>query len=115
MKNTTIKKRRLPKNFPQKIKLFLGILVGMAAIYYLSFNDYGIIRHFRTKKELLQIKSKIELLKKQQEEIVITIEKLKTDYDYIEQLAREKLMLVKEGEELYIVKKSNSGINLEKQ
>lgn len=115
VKNTVIKKRHLSRSFPQKIKLFFGILVGIAIIYYLSFNDYGIIRHFRTKKELQQIKSKIELLEKQQKEINTTIEKLKNDYNYIEQQAREKLGLVKEGEELYIVKKSNSGINLEKE
>ena len=115
MKNKAITKRRLPRNLPQKIKLFFGIIVGIAAIYYLSFNDYGIIRHFRTKKDLQQIRAQIELLEKQQEEINVTIEKLKTDYNYIERVAREKLGLVKKGEELYIVTKSDSGIDIEKQ
>lgn len=113
-KHRTIR-RAIPRDFLQKLKLFLGIVLGAGAIYYFSFNDYGIVRHFRIKKELHQIQKKIDMLQEQQEQIKNTIYKLQFDYDYIERLARENLKLVKKGEELYIVKKSRTGIKLEKQ
>ena len=98
--------RNMNKNLSQKLKLSFWTLFGIIALYYLSFNDYGIVRHFRTKKELKQIQIKIEKLENQQNDIKLTIGKLETNYDYIEKLAREKFNLVKEGEELYIIKKS---------
>ena len=54
------------------------------------------------------MQTQIETLEIQQQQINITIEKLQSDYDYIEKMAREKLKLVKEGEELYIIKKNPS-------
>jgi cell division protein FtsB len=106
---------RITKNSAQKIKLFCGILIGIIALSYLSFNDYGIVRHFRIKREVKQIQAQIKMLEQQQKEINTRIEKLRSDYDFIEKLARERLKLVKKGEELYIVKKSQHGIQLQKK
>lgn len=108
MRNMNRTRHKLPRNLPQKLKLLLGVLIGIFALSYLSFNDYGIVRHFRIKKELQQLQSKIDMLEKQQVEIHATIDKLKSDNDYIEKLAREKLQMIKKGEELYIIKKNSA-------
>ena len=106
--------RNINKNHSQKLKLSFWTLFGIIALYYLSFNDYGIVRHFRIKKELEQIQVQIEKLNNQQKDIKDTIRKLNTNYDYIEKTAREKFKLVKEGEELYIIKKSPDDLKPEK-
>lgn len=115
MAKRIVKRKYLPRNLTQKIKLFFGILVGGVIIYYFSFNNYGIVHHFKTKRDLQRLKDKIELLERQQKEINETIRKLKYDRDYLEKQAREKLGLVFEGEEVYIVKESKSGYILEKK
>ena len=106
--------RNINKNLSQKLKLSFWTLFGIIALYYLSFNDYGIVHHFRIKKELKQIQVQIEKLETQQKDIKVTIGKLKTNYDYIEKLAREKFRLVKEGEELYIIKKNPNDLKPKK-
>lgn len=115
MSNIRRTRHKLPRNFSQKLKLLLGALIGIFVLSYLSFNDYGIIRHFRTKKELQQLQTKIDMLEKQQTEIHANIDKLKSDNDYIEKLAREKLQMIKEGEELFIVRKNPTQNGKEKQ
>ncbi len=106
--------RNINKNLSQKLKLSFWTFFGIIVLYYLSFNDYGIVRHFRIKKELKQIQVQIEKLNNQQKDIKDTIGKLNTNYDYIEKIAREKFKLVKEGEELYIIKKSPDDLKLKK-
>jgi len=90
----------------QKIKFLLGAGLGIAALYYLSFNQYGILQHFKTKQKLEQLRQRTEQLKKEQQTIKESIERLKNDYEYIEKIAREKYFLIKKGEEVYWIRKN---------
>ena len=115
MTRTSHSPRHLPRNFTQKLKLFLCAGLSIAGLYYFSFNDYGILRHFRIRKEMQRLQTQIQTLENQQRQIKSNIDKLNSDYDYIEKLIRERLFMVKDGEELYIIKKSTGGIRLKKK
>ncbi len=106
---------RWTKNISQKLKLFAGGGFILAGLYYFSFNDYGIQRHFRIRKELQRLRTQIQTLESQQRQIKENIDKLNYDYDYLEKLIRERLHMVKNGEELYLIKKSKTGIHLEQR
>ncbi len=98
--------KRLTRQTVQKIKFLFGAVLVLFALYYLSFNDYGIVRQFRMRKEIQHIQKQINMLQQQQSRIRETIERLTSDYNYIEKIAREKYLLQKKGEEIYIVKPS---------
>ena len=115
MKKTRIKNRNLPQKYSQKFRFLLGGIIGIIGLSYLSFNDYGIVRHFQIKKKLEQIHAQIDTLEIQQVQIKETIRKLQSDYDYIEKMARENMKMIREGEELYMIRKNDSQINDEKK
>ncbi len=91
----------------QKIKFLLGAGFGIVALYYLSFNQYGILQHFKTKQKLEQLRQRTEQLEKEQQTIIESIERLKNDFEYIEKIAREKYFLIKKGEEVYWIRKNS--------
>ena len=104
MATRTRKALRINRQSLQKARFFTGVILVLLGIYYLFFNQYGFVHHFRLKKELKRLNAQIETLQKQQAEIKKTIQRLTSDYSYIEKLARERYQLKKKGEEIYIVK-----------
>lgn len=95
----------------QRIKFLLGAGLGIAVLYYISFNQYGIIQHFKTKSELEQLQKRTIELENKQQLIKDSIERLKNDYEYIEKIAREKYYLIKKGEKVYWIRKNSSSQN----
>lgn len=77
-------------------------------VIHLLFNDLGLIKmlELHSKKKLIQ--SEIEDIKIKINEKNKEIEALKTDFTYIEKIAREKYKMVKRGEKVYRVKDSRS-------
>jgi len=92
----------------QRIKFLFGAGLSIAVLYYISFNQYGIIQHFKTKNKLEQLQKRTEQLKQEQQIIKDSIERLKNDYEYIEKIAREKYYLIKKGEKVYWIQKNTS-------
>lgn len=80
-------------------------MLGFSGLYYLSFHHYGIIQNFETREKLQTQKEKRESLKRENEKIGEKLERLKSDYDYIEKIARERYNLAKEGEQIYSIQK----------
>ena len=70
----------------------------------LIFNDFGLITYFQLKKKHDQLDKELQNLLAQQNSLHSEINRLQTDQDYIEQIAREKFMMVKPGERVYRVK-----------
>ena len=98
------------KKYKAKIKnrayILLFLLIG--GITYLIYADFGIKKLIAVKKEKNNFQSQIQSLLNQQISIQNEINKLKTDTLYIEQLAREKFLMVKPGEKVFKVMDSKS-------
>tara|TARA_Y100001936_G_scaffold242932_1_gene281009 strand:- start:841 stop:1155 length:315 start_codon:yes stop_codon:yes gene_type:complete len=98
------------KKYKTKIKnrayILLFLLIG--GITYLIYADFGIKKLIAVKKEKNNFQSQIQSLLNQQISIQNEINKLKTDTLYIEQLAREKFLMVKPGEKVFKVMDSKN-------
>ena len=98
------------KKYKTKIKnrayILLFLLIG--GITYLIYADFGIKKSIAVKKEKNNFQSQIQSLLNQQISIQNEINKLKTDTLYIEQLAREKFLMVKPGEKVFKVMDSKN-------
>ena len=100
----------MPKNIRKKQKTKLNfnyyILVVITAVFImvLVLNDFGLITYLKLKNKHKALDEELHQLLVQQNDLRLEINKLQTDQDYIEQIAREKFMMVKPGERVYRVK-----------
>jgi cell division protein FtsL len=82
---------------------FLAILVIGAL--YIIFNDYGVIRYLKLSSELDEMKSELEILKDENQRLKNEVDSLKNKIPAkMEQVAREKYNLKREGETTIEVK-----------
>ncbi len=83
-----------------KLMLLLGLLVLLITFF---FGDHGLYNLYTLKSERKRIQAEIDYLRNQR----ITLEdektRLKTDYKYIEEMAREKYRMAKKGEKVFKV------------
>ena len=92
------KNRRKIKN-----RLYVLILILVFGFLYLAYNDFGVRKLIAVKKEKYNLQTQIQSLMNQQLAIQSEITKLKLDTMYIEQLAREKFLMVRPGEKVFKV------------
>ena len=97
--------RKMAIDFP-KFK-FLGILFSIQ-ILFLIFNDFGFITWFQLNFEKENVHNQVEFSLNQQIKLQSEITKLNVDQEYIEQMARERFMLVKPGEKVFRVVESKT-------
>ena len=86
-----------------KNRLYVLILIIVFGFLYLVYTDFGIKKLITVKKEKYNLQTQIQSLMNQQLAIQSEITKLKLDTMYIEQLAREKFLMVKPGEKVFKV------------
>ena len=86
-----------------KNRLYVLILILVFGFLYLAYNDFGIRKLIAVKKEKYNLQTQIQSLMNQQLAIQSEITKLKLDTMYIEQLAREKFLMVRPGEKVFKV------------
>jgi len=83
-----------------KLMLLLGLLVLLITFF---FGDHGLYHLYTLKSERKRIQAEIDYLRNQR----ITLEdektRLKTDYKYIEEMAREKYRMAKKREKVFKV------------
>ena len=84
------------------IKLFLLLGIGILLITFF-FGDHGVYHLYTIKSERSKIQKEIESLR--EKKLVLEDEKtrLKTDFKYIEEMAREKYRMAKKGEKVFKV------------
>ena len=70
----------------------------------LVFNDFGLMTYFKLKNKHKALDTELQRLLLQQNDLRLEINKLQTNQEYIEEIAREKFMMVKPGERIYRVK-----------
>ena len=83
-----------------KITLYL-ILFFLLIMSWLSFGDHGFIHLYRMEEEREATLDRIKRLNDENQELWEEIERLRTDQDYIELMARRELGLIKDDEILY--------------
>lgn len=76
--------------------LFLGLVVA-----WLSFGDRGFIHLYRMDRERQTYLEKINKLERENRELLDEIQRLRSDREYVENLGRREMGLVKEDEIMY--------------
>ena len=97
------RKNKKKSNIQKKvIKLFLLLGVGILLITFF-FGDHGLYHLYTIKSERNKIQKEIDHLREKR--VVLEDEKtrLKTDFKYIEEMAREKYRMAKKGEKVFKV------------
>lgn len=82
-----------------------GVLICIILVFYL-FTDYGIISKYNYISKRNELKDKSERLISEIDSIKTLTKQLKSDTLEMERLAREKYGMVKEGETVLFLKKS---------
>ena len=100
----------MPKNTRKKqsktlqFNYYVLTVITTVFIMVLVLNDFGLITYFKLKNKHQTLDKELRRLLVQQNDLRSEIDKLQTDQDYIEKIAREKFMMVKPGERVYRVK-----------
>ena len=84
------------------IYIFISFIIFSTGI--LLFNNFGLIKLFQLQNAKNQLTHQLEVLLNQQTTLREDINKLQTDEEYIKKIAREKFMMVIQGEKIYRVK-----------
>tara|TARA_B110000116_G_C16672052_1_gene506688 strand:+ start:323 stop:643 length:321 start_codon:yes stop_codon:yes gene_type:complete len=95
------KKKQIKKT--SFINYYILTMVLSLFVVVLVFNDFGLITYFKLQNKQNQLDKELQQLLIQQNDLRSEIIKLQTDQNYIEQIAREKFMMVKPGERIYRV------------
>jgi cell division protein FtsB len=85
-------------------RLILLTVTGFFIIYFIFsfvFGDSGLLSYLRMKGMQQQLSHEIDQIHQKNAELRHEIKSLRSDPDYIEQIAREQLGLVKDGEVIY--------------
>ena len=85
-------------------KLYIALSFVVFSTIILLFNDFGLIQLFQLQHKKNELTNESEKLLNQQITLRDEIDRLQTDDEYIEKLAREKFMMVIPGEKIYRVK-----------
>ncbi len=83
-------------------RIFIPILLIVSVmIFFTFFGDKGLLKVYRLRRELKEIQRANAELQQENERLRIEIDNLRTNKEYIEELARRELGLVKKGEIVY--------------
>jgi cell division protein FtsB len=78
-------------------------LISILGLGIFIFNDLGLLKWYALKKEQIRIQYEIDELIEQEAYLAEEIEKIKSDDNYLEKIAREKFQMVKPGEKVFRV------------
>lgn len=79
-------------------------LIGVGFILLLILSENSIVYTYKLHKQLNEIKSRREFYLNEIKQDSINIIKLRTDMDAIEKFGREKYMMKKDNEDIFIVR-----------
>ena len=96
---------RLRALFGRKLFLRLALaalaLVVLGGLIYLTVSADGFIRRAELEREKKKLEDEIDLLRDENQLLRQRTERLLHDHDYVEDEARRKLGLIREGETVY--------------
>ena len=83
----------------KKIKVAVLLIIFIIAGLFLAFNDYGIIRYFKLKNEVLKLRDEVSRIEKENKSLQDEIDSLQNKIPAkIEKVAREKYGMMRKGE-----------------
>lgn len=91
----------------------LAVILLMAA--YAVFGNRGVMRIVQAQRQQQELQLRLEEMQQQQQTLRQEIERLNSDRDYWEHLARTRLGMVREGELIYYVPEDRSEEKLQKE
>ena len=106
---SSMKRRRKKKHPDQTLELqkklvrsvlILGAIVLLIVFF---FGDHGVYQLYRLREEKAEIQQSIVQLREEKKRLESEKARLQTDYEYIEQLARENYRMAKPGEKVFKV------------
>ncbi|MCK6541316.1 septum formation initiator family protein [bacterium] len=118
MKNET-KETVVESTDPAEIKkkrnrrILFWSLVGIGALTIISGN-YGAYQIYKIKQQRAAVEKEIEKLKREHAVLADQRDRLKTDLEFIEKIAREKYTMIREGERVYQVLSKSETTNKKK-
>lgn len=86
-----------------------SVAMGVAAVVLIGYGGQSLARVWQMKQEVAHLEREIGQLRGQADKLSIAITRLRSDPDYIEQVAREALGLVKPGERVLKLPPSPGG------
>ena len=89
-------------HFVDKNKIYLGIILFFV-VWMLFFDEYNWIRIRRDSLKYKTLKNETQYLKKKIETEKDNLQALKTDTAELEKFAREKYLLKKPNEDIYVI------------
>jgi cell division protein FtsL len=95
----------MAKTKKSKFFLYIFLTIFLIGILYLIFNDRGLIKYLKLESEINSLNEEISRLAEQNSNLKNEIDSLKKEIPAkIEQIAREKYDMIKEGERKIEVK-----------
>lgn len=96
-----------PINKHKSIVIIIGVAL-CAVFLMLYFAPCGIQRYLKVREDLTLINKELDELKQKNQELTDEITLLKTDTNYVEKIARQKLGMLKKNEILFEVPEKKS-------
>ena len=84
-----------------KGRALITTALGAATVLTLTYGGQSLARVWQMKHEVESLEREIVTLRAETGRLTATVNRLRTDPDFIEQMARERLGLVKPGDRVY--------------
>ena len=91
------------------MRLIRGALLVLVALVVLGYGGQSLARVWQMKQEVEALERELAGLRGETEALAGQIDRLRTDPDYVEQLARESLGMVKPGERVLKLPRTPGG------
>ncbi len=100
-RNTLKSDRNFRSSHGRKLIVAAGILFILYLIANFIFGEMGVIKYYRMESQYNTLTKDIAALKQDNARLGREVRALKTDADHLEQVARDKLGLARQGEIVY--------------
>lgn len=100
-RNTLKSERNFRSSHGRKVLVAAGILFALYLVANFIFGEMGVIKFYRMKAQYNTLTRDIATLKQDNAKLSREVHALKTDADHLEQIARDKLGLARQGEIVY--------------
>ena len=99
--------KKLLENIPKPIKNKYIVTLLIFMLWVIFIDNYNIISQYKTYEHLKNLKETKEFYKKEIEKDSTQLYNLKNNTREQERFAREKFLMKKENEEIFIIKQTN--------
>ena len=82
----------------RSLRLLRTVVLALVAVAFAAYGGQSLTRAWTLKKDVENLEREVGALRAETARLTADVERLGTDPDYIEQIARDKLGLVKPGD-----------------